>query len=145
MRGNSALAATLIQWVVVVLMVLFSFALTLYVSADAQQSWEWLTPGSLLGTLAFVAFTFGFRIYVQNFAAYDKTYGSLGGVMVLLLWFWVSSVVLLAAGQMDKVIENASPLGKGPGQREDKTEAPNFAAIPPKPLSDKSNDAGKVT
>ena len=119
-------------------MVLFSFALTFYVGADAQQSWEWLTPGSLLGTLVFLAFTFVFRIYVQNFASYDKTYGSLGGVMVLLLWFWVSSVVLLAAGQMNKVIENASPLGKGPGQKLDATKPLDMASIAPKPLSEGS-------
>lgn len=135
MRGGSAVAATAIQWVVVILMVLFSFALTLYVAADAQQSWEWMTPGSLLGTLAFLAFTFFFRIYIQRYAAYDKTYGSLGGVMVLLLWFWVSSVVLLASGQMNKVIENASPLGKGPGQKVDATTPPDLAAMPPEPLS----------
>jgi membrane protein len=136
MRGGSALTAVVLQWIVVVLMVLFSFALTFYVSADAQQRWEWLTPGSLLGTFAFLVFTFVFRVYVQNYAGYDKTYGSLGGVMVLLLWFWVSSVVLLAAGQMNKVIENASPLGKGPGQKQDASTPPDLSTIPPKALSE---------
>jgi len=57
-----------------------------------------------------------------------------GGVMVLLLWFWVSSVVLLTSGQMNKVIEDASPLGKSTGQKEDKTETPDFSKIAPEPL-----------
>ena len=59
----------------------------------------------------------GFRLYVQDFANYDRTYGSLGGVMVLMVWFWISSMVLLSAAQMNKLIEDASPLGKGIGQK----------------------------
>ncbi len=123
-----------IQWLVVTLMVLFSFAITFYVGPDAETRWEWITPGSLLGTLIFLGFTLLFRVYIQRFANYDKTYGSLGGVMVLLLWFWVSSLVLLTAGQMNKVIEDASPLGKGYGQKVDVEEAPDYTKMPPKPL-----------
>jgi membrane protein len=134
-RGHSATVAIGIQWVVVVLIVLLSFALTFYVGPDAQQSWEWMTPGSLLGSLVFLAFTLLFRVYIQNYANYDKTYGSLGGVVILLFWFWVSSVVLLTAGQMNKVIEDASPLGKNYGQKQDPTQPPDFAAIKPQPLS----------
>jgi membrane protein len=136
-RGNSALIAMIVQWVVVFAMVLFSFALTFYVGPDADQKWEWISPGSVLGSILFLAFTFVFRVYVQNFGSYDKTYGSLGGVMILLLWFWVSSVVLLSAGQLNKVIENASPLGKSDGQKIDKTAPPDFAAIPPTPLGER--------
>jgi membrane protein len=133
-KGHSALLAIGIQWIGVVVMVLLSFALTIYVGPDADQRWEWITPGSVLGTIVFLACTWLFRLYIQNVANYDKTYGSLGGVMVLLLWFWVSSVVLLTSGQMNKVIEDASPLGKSTGQKEDKTETPDFSKIAPEPL-----------
>ncbi|MDB5350808.1 MAG: putative rane protein [Planctomycetota bacterium] len=134
-RGSVATIALGLQWVVVVVMVLLSFALTFYVGPDAQQRWEWITPGSVLGTAAFLAFTWLFRVYIQHFANYDKTYGSLGGVMVLLFWFWVSSLVLLGAAQLNKVIEDASPLGKAFGQKEDKTQPPNLSELKPQPLS----------
>ena len=76
-------------------------------------------------------------MYVQNFANYNKTYGFLGGVMVLLFWFWISALVLLGAAQVNKIIEEASPLGKNYGQREDVAEAPDFAAMKPE-LNDPS-------
>jgi membrane protein len=53
----------------------------------------------------FLAVSYGFRVYVQNFGSYNQVYGSLGGVMVLMLWFWVSSVVLLSAAATNKVLE----------------------------------------
>jgi membrane protein len=115
--GGSAILATAVQWVVIFLMILISFAMTFFVAPDADQRWEWITPGSVLGTAVFLAGTFGFSLYVRYFGSYDKTYGSLGGVMVLLFWFWVSSLVLLSAGQTNKVIEDAAPLGKKEGQK----------------------------
>jgi membrane protein len=131
----AAFVALTVQWLVVFLMVLLSFALSFYVGPDADQSWEWITPGSFLGTLVFLLVSFGFRLYVQNFANYDKTYGSLGGVMVLLFWFWISSLVLLTAAQINKLIEDASPLGKNIGQKKDPALAPDFEAMKPEPAS----------
>ena len=122
----AAVLATVVQWFVVLSIVLLSFALSFYVAPDADQRWEWITPGSLAGSFAFLLASLGFRLYVQNFANYDRTYGSLGGVMVLMFWFWISSMVLLSAAQMNKLIEDASPLGKGIGQKKD---------IPPHPTS----------
>jgi membrane protein len=135
--GVSAPAATLVtvvQWVIVTIMVLLSFALSFYVSPNADQRWEWITPGSLAGTVVFLLCTFGFRLYVQNFANYGKTYGSLGGVMVLMFWFWISSLVLLTAAQINKLIEDSSPLGKSFGQKTELPPAPEFAAMAPEPL-----------
>lgn len=135
LSAPAAALATAVQWVVVILMVLLSFALVFYVGPDAEQKWEWITPGSLVGTVVFLVVTFLFRVYVQNFANYNKTYGSLGGVMVLLFWFWVSSLILLSAGQMNKVIEDASPLGKSYGQKIDPTVAPDFKSMEPEPAT----------
>ncbi len=123
------------QWVALTLMILTSFALTYYVAPDVEQKWVWITPGSLYGTVAVVAFTLLFRVYVQNWGNYQKTYGSLAGVMVLLLWLWVTSLVLLAAAQVNQVVEEASPVGKSKGQRVDPTEPPDFTAMEPQPMS----------
>jgi membrane protein len=135
LSAPAALLATAVKWVVVSLTVLLSFALTFYVGPDADQRWEWVTPGSIVGTIVFLAASYGFRVYVRHFADYDKTYGSLGGVMVLLFWFWISSLVLLTAAQMNKVIEDASPMGKSYGQKTDATEPPDLEAIRPEPSS----------
>ena len=128
--GSAAsILATSAQFLAIYLMVLLSFGLTFYIAPDADQKWEWITPGSFVGAGLFVAATLGFRVYVQNFANYNKTYGLLGGVMILLFWFWISALVLLGAAQVNKLIEEASPLGKRYGQRRDTAEAPNFAAM----------------
>jgi membrane protein len=131
---STAFLVTTAHYGVVLVMVLLSFALSLYVGPDADQKWEWITPGSLAGSALFLGVTLLFRIYVHNFANYDKTYGPLGGVMVLLFWFWISSLVLLGAAQINKIIEEASPLGKNQGQRTDAAEAPDFEAMKPEPV-----------
>lgn len=130
--GSTAWLLTAAKWAIVLLMVLLSFGLTFYYGPDAETRWEWITPGSILGALAFGAFSWVFRIYVQDFANYNKTYGSLGGVMVLMFWLWVTSLVLLTAGQMNKIIEENSHLGKGRGQKVDPTEKPDFGAVEPR-------------
>ena len=129
--ASASLPALVVQYLAIFVMVLLSFALTYYVAPDADQKWEWITPGSIAGAGLFVVATVGFRIYVQNFANYNKTYGLLGGVMVLLFWFWISALVLLGAAQVNKIIEEASPLGKNYGQRNDVTDKLDFAAMKP--------------
>ena len=101
-NGAVAWAATAVRWSAVFLMVLLSFALTFYVGPNARHRWAWVTPGSLAGTIAFLVFCILFRLYVQNFGSYNKSLGALGGVMVLLFWFWVVALVLLAAAEMDQ-------------------------------------------
>jgi membrane protein len=113
----AAVIATLIHTVTVFALILISFSVANYFGPDADQRWEWITPGSLLGTLVILCISIFFRIYVQNWGNYSATYGSLAGVVVLMSWIWISSVVLLAAAELNKVIEDASPLGKPYGQR----------------------------
>ena len=129
--SSAAILLAIVQYAAIFFMVLFSFGLTFYVAPDADQKWEWITPGTLLGAALFLVATVGFRVYVQNFANYNKTYGLLGGVMVLLFWFWISALVLLGAAQINKLIEEASPLGKSSGQRTEVAAAPDFAAMTP--------------
>ncbi len=126
---SAAILATATLYLTVFLMVLMTFALTFFVAPDAQQKWEWITPGSIAGSILFLIATYGFRIYVQNFANYDRSYGTLGGVMILLFWFWISSLILLGAAQVNKIIEEASPLGKNYGQRVEVGDTPDFKAI----------------
>lgn len=100
--------ATLAHWTGVFVMVLLSFALTFYVGPDVRHPWVWVTPGSLAATLAFMVFCNLFRAYVQNFGSYNKSLGALGGVMVLLAWYWVVAMVFMTAAEMDRVIDDAA-------------------------------------
>lgn len=139
--ASGQILATIALWAGMFVMVLFSFAVTFYIGPDADQRWEWITPGSLFGTAGFLAASLAFRYYIEKFTHYDKTYGSLGGVMVLMFWFWLSSVVLLVAAQMNQVIEDASPLGKRYGQRTDPTVPPDLSHAEPVPVSETDGSA----
>ena len=111
-HGMGAWVAMAVRWSAVFLMVLLSFALTFYVGPNARQRWAWVTPGSVAGSIAFLAFCILFRLYVQNFGSYNHSLGALGGVMVLLFWFWAVALVLLGAAEMDRVIEVGTEVGR---------------------------------
>jgi membrane protein len=70
--------------------------------------WHAVSPGSLFATTGWVGVTQGFRIYVENFARYNETYGALGGVVVLLVWLYLTGSLLLAGGQINAVIHRAA-------------------------------------
>jgi membrane protein len=117
----AATLATLLHVATVFVMILLSFSVALYFGPDVEQRWEWITPGSLLGTLVLLCISLLFRIYVQNWANYSATYGSLAGIVVLMSWLWICSVALLTAAELNKVIEDASPLGKPYGQKRERS------------------------
>jgi len=99
----------LIQWLLVLFFMSFAFSVLYYFGPDLKgQHWYWITPGSLVGVLLWVASSFGLRLYLQYFNSYSKTYGSLGGVMILLLWFYVSGLAFLIGAEINAVIEHAA-------------------------------------
>ena len=104
----AALLATAFHGVTVFFTVLSSFAFALYVAPDSKRRWEWITPGSLFGTLVLLAASLVFRIYTQKWAHYSATYGSLTGIIVLMSWIWISSIVLLVSAELNQVIEDSS-------------------------------------
>lgn len=107
----------IVQWPVVFALVVLAVALVNYFAPDADQDWVWISPGSLLATVLWLLVSLGFKLYVANFADYNATYGSLGAVIVLMLWFYISSVAILAGAEMNAVIEHASSHGKDPGEK----------------------------
>jgi membrane protein len=118
--GAASVLATAVHGITIFLLILLSFALALYFGPDADQRWEWITPGSLLGSSILICVSLLFRVYVQNWGNYSATYGSLGGIVVLMSWIWLCSVTLLIAAELNKVIEDASPLGKPYGQKHER-------------------------
>ncbi len=107
---SAAVLATVIHQITVFFTVLLSFALVLYVAPVANQRWEWITPGSLLGTVVLLAFSLLFRVYTQYLGNYSATYGSLAGIILLMTWLWLSSILLLTAAELNMVIKGASPV-----------------------------------
>jgi membrane protein len=107
----------ILQWPVVFALVVFALAVLNYFAPDAEQDWEWVTPGAVLSTILWVIASLALKIYLQNFADYNATYGSLGGVIVLMLWFYLSALAVLIGSEMNAEIEHASPYGKDPGEK----------------------------
>ena len=107
----------ILQWPIVFVLVATAVALVYYFAPDAEQDWTWITPGSILATLLWVVASLAFRFYVTNFTSYNETYGAIGAVMVLLLWFYVSGIALLVGAELNAEIEHASPYGKDVGEK----------------------------
>jgi membrane protein len=99
------------------LLMMLLWALAYYVLPDVQQRFKFITPGSVVGVIVWVVASYGFSKYVSNFGSYDKTYGSLGGVIVLLLWMWISSLVMIGGAEVNAFIEHRSPEGKRQGAK----------------------------
>jgi membrane protein len=99
------------------LVMMFLWALIYYVLPDVEQRFRFITPGSVFGVVVWVLASWAFSRYVASFGSYDKTYGSLGGVIVLLLWMWISSLVLLVGAEMNALVEHASEEGKRQGAK----------------------------
>jgi len=106
-----------LRWPVTALAMMLCAALAYYVLPDVKQKFKFITPGSVIGTLIWLACTFGFSVYAGNFGSYNVTYGSIGGVIVLLTWFYISGFVFLMGGEMNAIIEHAAPDGKASGAR----------------------------
>jgi len=107
----------ILQWPVVFMLVALAVALIYYYAPDAVQEWVWITPGSILATTLWLAISLVFKFYVAHFTSYNATYGAIGGVIVLMLWFYLSALAVLLGAELNAEIEHASPYGKDPGEK----------------------------
>jgi membrane protein len=74
---------------------------------DAETRWVWITPGSLWATILWIACSVGFRVYVAHFGSYNAIYGAIGGIIVLMLWFYISGLSILVGAELDSKIDCA--------------------------------------
>jgi membrane protein len=107
----------IVQWPVVFALVSLGIAIVYYFAPDAVQRFIWITPGSVIAAALWLLISLGFKFYVANFTSYNATYGAIGGVIVLMLWFYVSSLAILVGAELNAEIEHASPYGKDPGEK----------------------------
>jgi membrane protein len=113
--GDSAVTAwNIAKWPVIVVVVMAMFAVLYYVAPNVRQpGLRIVTPGGVVAVLGWLLVSAGFGVYVANFGSYDKTYGSLGGVIVFLVWLWLSNVALLFGAEFDAELERSRQLKAG--------------------------------
>jgi membrane protein len=107
-----------LRWPVTALVFMLAVALCYYFLPDVEQEFRYITPGSVASTCLWLLGTWGFTQYAEHFGNYNVTYGSIGGVIVLLTWLYVSGLVLIVGGEVNAVLEHASAGGKAAGARE---------------------------
>lgn len=99
-------AIHIVSWIVVFGLLMLLFGLIYYYAPDLKNKrWHWLTPGALFGILGWFAASIAFRTYLHYFPKYTATYGSLGAVIVLLTWFYVTGLMLLAGAEINSEIQ----------------------------------------
>ncbi len=113
--GRGALFQTIFgiaQWPLTSILVLIGIDLIYYFAPNIKQSWKWFTPGAVFAVVCWLLISFGFRYYVSRFGNYNATYGTLGGVMVLMLWFYLTGMVILIGGEINSVTRPFSRKNK---------------------------------
>jgi membrane protein len=121
--GIVKIVIKVVQWPVAIALVLLGFALVYFFAPDVkEQKWHWITPGAISGVALWLAASFALKAYLHFFNSYSATYGSLGAVIILLLWFYVSGASLLFGAEINSVIEGAAaaegePDAKAKGEK----------------------------
>ena len=118
--GPTALAVwSVVKWPVLLILVDVVFALLYWAAPNAKQAGlRWITPGGLLAVVLWVVASAGFGLYVAHFASYNKTYGTLGGVAVFLIWLWISNIAILLGAELDAELHRSRAIAAGlpPGE-----------------------------
>jgi membrane protein len=107
------------RWAVIVLALLLGFAVIYYYGPNVEQTFRFITPGSVVGVILLVAASLAFSFYTRNFGNYDATYGSIGAVIVLMLWLYMAGLVILFGSEINALLEHYSPEGKRKGEKKE--------------------------
>jgi membrane protein len=119
--GSSAVTIwDIAKWPALLLVVAFMFSVLYWASPNVRHAgFRWLTPGGIVAVLLWIIASLAFAFYVANFSHYNKTYGSLGGVICFLVWLWVSNVALLFGAELNAELERGRQLAAGkPAEKE---------------------------
>ncbi len=96
----------ILQWVTVLVVLILTFALLYnYLPKHKKPSWVWITPGTIVGIVLWLGLSYAFRLYLGYFNTYDKTYGSVGAVIILMLWLLLTAFVILIGGSINAVLQ----------------------------------------
>ncbi|CAM5347380.1 YihY/virulence factor BrkB family protein [Streptomyces fumanus] len=120
--GDTALTVwSIAKWPVLILLVVLMIAVLYWATPNAKvRGFRWITPGSVLALLIWLVASGAFAFYVANFGSYNKTYGTLAGVIIFLVWLWVTNLAILLGLEFDaelarqRVIDGGHPAGSEP-------------------------------
>jgi membrane protein len=109
LRSAATIALRLASWIVASALLALTFAVIYYWAPDCKRRcWHWLTPGGAVGIAGWLLASFGMRVYLHFFNNYTVTYGSLGAVIILLTWFYITGLMLLLGAEINSQIEAAA-------------------------------------
>lgn len=113
--GDTALTVwSIAKWPVLVVLVIIMIALLYWATPNVKgRGFRWITPGSVLALLIWLIASAGFAFYVANFASYNKTYGTLAGVIVFLVWLWISNIAILLGLEFDAELARQRAVAGG--------------------------------
>jgi membrane protein len=123
----------LLQWPIVIVLGLTGLALVYYLAPAVSRGWHWVTPGSTFALITWLGMSLVLRMYVSYFANYNATYGSIGGVILLMLWLYWSGFALLVGAEIDSIIERA-------GAESSADADPSVARLTPRPRNRRRAD-----
>jgi len=102
------------KWPVLLVIVSFMISLLYWACPNVKQpGFPWVTPGGLLAVVLWIAASALFGLYVANFGSYNKTYGSLGGVIVFLTWLWITNIIILLGAEFNSEMERSKAISEG--------------------------------
>jgi membrane protein len=102
----TAILIQAISFAIVIVFLMGSLALVYRLGPSRREAkWRWISPGSIAASVVWVAASIGFSFYASNFGSYNVTYGSLGAVIVVLLWLWISAYVVLFGAELNAELE----------------------------------------
>jgi membrane protein len=105
---------------VIVLAILTLFAILYWAAPNVKHpKFRWVSPGSVIALALWVLASAAFAFYVSNFASYNKTYGTLGGVIVFLMWLWISNIAVLLGAEFNAEAERGRQIEAGHPQDEE--------------------------
>jgi membrane protein len=130
--GSAAVTAwDIAKWPVLLIIVSIMIAILDWVSPNARQSFRWVSPGSILAVILWLIVSGLFALYVANFGQYNKVYGSLGGVIVFLVWLWLSNMAVLFGTEFNAELERSRAIAGGmPPAREPFTPLRDTRKVP---------------
>jgi membrane protein len=95
----------LLQWPVAILFTLFCLDLIYFAAPNIPRRWKWVTPGTIFALVSWLLISYAFKLYVTRISNYTLTYGSLGSLMALMFWLYLTSLVILIGGEINNVVE----------------------------------------
>ncbi|MGK0417340.1 MAG: membrane protein [Halopseudomonas sp.] len=117
MKDLWVLSWSWLRWPIVVLILMFVVAMVYYLTPDVEQEFRFITPGSVIAVMVWIAASISFGIFARNFGNFQLFYGGIGAVIILLLYFYISASVMLYGAQLNAVVEHASAEGKEQGEK----------------------------